>query len=85
MNIPASYLEIISAVYPSISWENLEFNQDGMVNDVVIVNQELVCRFAREDFGKKILAHEIRILEIVKRCVDIPIPELYEVRLISSN
>ncbi len=76
MNIPASYLESISAVYPGISFDHLEFNQDGMVNDVIVVNQELVCRFAREDWGKEILAHETKILEIVKRYVDIQIPEL---------
>ena len=76
MNIPASYLESISAVYPGISFDHLEFNQDGMVNDVIVVNQELVCRFAREDWGKEILAHETKILEIVKRYVEIQIPEL---------
>lgn len=76
MNIPASYLERISAVYPGISFDHLEFNRDGMVNDVVVVNQELVCRFAREDWGKEILAREIKILKIVKRYVDIPIPKL---------
>ncbi|MEH2423342.1 MAG: hypothetical protein V7K48_21260 [Nostoc sp.] len=34
MNIPFSYLERIRAVYPNISIDHLDFNQDGMVNDV---------------------------------------------------
>ena len=76
MNIPASYLERISAVYPDISFDHLEFNQDGMVNDVIVVNRELVCRFVKEDWGKEILARETKILEVVKRYVDIQVPQL---------
>lgn len=76
MNIPASYLERIAAVYPNISFDHLEFNQDGMVNDVVIVNRKLVCRFAREDWGQKILAREVKILKTIKRYVDLQIPKL---------
>lgn len=76
MNIPASYLERISAVYPNISFDHLEFNQDGMVNDVIIINQELVCRFVKQNWGQKILARETKTLEIVRRYVDIQVPEL---------
>ncbi len=41
VNIPSSYLKKIRAIYPNISLDHLGFNQDGMVNDVVIVNHEL--------------------------------------------
>ena len=74
MNIPASYLEKIRAVYPNISFDHLDFNQDGMVNNVVIVNHELVCRFAKEDWGKEALSHEAKVLQVVQSYVDLPVP-----------
>ena len=74
MNIPSSYLEKIRSVYPNISLDHLDFNQDGMVNDVVVVNHDLVCRFAKDDWGKEILAHEAKVLEVVQRYVDLRVP-----------
>ena len=55
-NIPSSYLDKIRAVYPNIPFNHLDFNQDGMVNDVVVVNHEFVCRFAKQDWGKQVLS-----------------------------
>ncbi|MEH2468212.1 phosphotransferase family protein [Nostoc sp.] len=74
MNIPFSYLERIRAVYPNISVDYLDFNQDGMVNNVVIVNHELVCRFAKDDWGKQVLSHEARVLEVVQKYVELRVP-----------
>ncbi|MBH8555658.1 phosphotransferase [Nostocaceae cyanobacterium CENA357] len=45
-----------------------------MVNDVVVVNHQLVCRFAKEDWGKQVLSHEAKVLEVVQRYIDLPIP-----------
>ncbi|MCP6761293.1 MAG: hypothetical protein NHB32_21735 [Fischerella sp. CENA71] len=56
MKIPVYYLDKIRAAYPNIEFEHLDFNQDGMVNDVVVVNHELVSRLAREDWG----SHTVR-------------------------
>ncbi|QMS88256.1 phosphotransferase [Nostoc edaphicum CCNP1411] len=74
VNIPSSYLEKIRAVYPNISLDHLDFNQDGMVNDVVIVNHELVCRFAKDDWGKQVLSHEAKVLEVVQKYVELRVP-----------
>lgn len=72
MNIPQKYLEKIRAIYPNISFDHLEFNQDGMVNDVVVVNHQIVCRFAKDEWGKKVLASEAKILEVVRNnCIDL--------------
>jgi aminoglycoside 2''-phosphotransferase len=73
-NIPSSYLDKIRAVYTNISFDHLDFNQDGMVNDVVVVNHELVCRFAKKDWGKEVLSHEAKVLEVVQRYIDLPVP-----------
>lgn len=74
VNIPSAYLEKISTVYPGISFEHLDFNQDGMVNDVVIVNHDLVCRFVKADWGKESLANEAKVLKIVQSYIDLPVP-----------
>ncbi len=74
VKIPCSYLEKIRAVYPNISFDHLDFNQDGMVNDVVIVNHEIVCRFAKDDWGKKALYHEAKVLEVVEKYVNLRVP-----------
>jgi aminoglycoside 2''-phosphotransferase len=74
VRIPSSYLEKIRAVYPNISFDHLDFNQDGMVNAVVVVNQEIVCRFAKDDWGKEILSHEAKVLELVQKYVDLQVP-----------
>lgn len=74
MNIPSSYLEKIRSVYPNISFDHLDFNQDGMVNDVVVVNYDLVCRFAKDNWGKEALSHEAKVLEVVKKYVDLRVP-----------
>ncbi|MEA5502661.1 phosphotransferase [Halotia wernerae UHCC 0503] len=73
-NIPSFYLNKIRAVYPHISFDHLDFNQDGMVNDVVVVNHQFVCRFAKEDWGKQVLSHEAKVLKVVQRYIDLPIP-----------
>lgn len=74
MDIPAPYLDKIRTAYPHLSFDHLDFNRDGMVNDVVIVNRELVFRFAREDWRKEMLSREVRVLEVVQRYVDLPVP-----------
>lgn len=74
MNIPSLYLEKIRAVYPDISFDHLDFNQDGMVNDVVVVNYEIVCRFTKHDWAKQVLNHEARVLEVVRKYVDLQVP-----------
>lgn len=79
MTIPEHYIERIRAAYPNLSLDRLEFNQDGMNNDVVIVNQQLVCRFTKADWAKEDLAKEVKILQIAQRFIDLPIPCLNHV------
>lgn len=74
MKIPSLYLEKIRAVYPNVSFDHLDFNQDGMVNDVVVVNHEIVCRFVKDDWGKEALLHEAKVLEVVRKYVDLRVP-----------
>ena len=75
VDIPCKYLEKIRAVYPNISFEHLDFNQDGMVNDIVVVNHQIVGRFAKDDRGKKDLAHEAKVLKVIQNYIDLQVPQ----------
>ena len=74
MNIPARYLEKIDTVYSNITFNHLDFNQDGLNNDVVVVNHHLVCRFPRTKRAKETLAHEAKVLEVVQSHVELAVP-----------
>lgn len=75
MEIPAQYVQRIQALYPQLEIKTLEFNSDGLVNEVVVVNGELVCRFVKEDWGRELLTTEARILSLLRPYVQLPIPE----------
>ena len=75
MHIPPVYLEKIKEVYPNLEVTKLEFNGDGLVNDAVIVNRALVCRFPRSDWAKTQLRHEARVLDLVRPHTEVSIPQ----------
>lgn len=74
MEVPQSYVDKIRAHYPDLELERLEYVRDGFNNDVVIVNEELVCRFPKRHWGADMLMHEARVLDLVKRHVDLMVP-----------
>jgi aminoglycoside 2''-phosphotransferase len=76
VTIPNHYIGKIQAFYPNLSLDSLEFNQDGMNNDVVIVNQQLGCRFPKTDWAKEALKSEVKILQVTQKFIDLPIPLL---------
>jgi aminoglycoside 2''-phosphotransferase len=74
VDIPSSYLRKIRDVYPNLSLDHLELNQDSLVNDVVIVDRKLVCRFPRTEWAKDILAHEAKVLEVARCSAGLSVP-----------
>jgi aminoglycoside 2''-phosphotransferase len=76
MMIPDRYIQKIRNVYPHLSLDRLEFDRDGMNNDVVIIDRQLVCRFPKNDWAKASLKHEIEILRVARQFIDLPIPHL---------
>jgi len=74
MDIPAAYLDRIHAILPTLVITSMHFNQDGMMNDVVIVNDQLIARFPKDGHAKESLSRESRILELVGARVGMPVP-----------
>lgn len=65
---------VVDRAMPDLDVEQIEVNQDGLINDVAIVNKELVFRFAKNERHAKILENEVRILDLVRQRVEVPLP-----------
>jgi aminoglycoside 2''-phosphotransferase len=74
MDIPAAYLDSIHAIFPALVIKSMHFNQDSMVNDVVIVNDQFIVRFPKDRHTKESLARESRILKLIKERAEMPVP-----------
>ncbi|MEJ2759373.1 MAG: phosphotransferase [Anaerolineales bacterium] len=66
--------EKIHLIMPDLEIEHLEHNREGLINDVVIINHELVFRFAKNDGFAQILNLELDILDLVRSHIDLPVP-----------
>ncbi len=65
----------IHAAYPALRIERLRLNDEGQNNDVLIVNDDLIFRFPRDDEGIDRLATEVALLGRIRPFVTLPIPE----------
>jgi aminoglycoside 2''-phosphotransferase len=71
----APYVAQIRADFPTLEIASARLNRDGVVNDVVIVNDEFVFRFAKSEEGRALLAHEAQVLSVIGRHVSAPVPQ----------
>jgi aminoglycoside 2''-phosphotransferase len=75
----AAYELRIREIVPDIAVTSLALNRDGLMNDVVMVNEELVFRFARHEYAFKHLNDEARILRFLRKYLTLEIPTLLHV------
>ena len=62
------------AIMPELDIQQLEINQEGLINDVLIVNRQLVFRFTKTDEFVQILEKEMRVLDFVRARVGVQVP-----------
>ena len=74
MEIPEPYLRIIHEQLSDVAGKVLRLNRDGLVNDVVIVDETWVFRFPKTEEGRHAQERESRILDVVRQYVDMPVP-----------
>src|SRR5215813_3502168 len=80
MNEIESYDLRIRKAVPQIKIESITLNRDGLMNDVVIVNGEVVFRFPKHEYSFKHLKNETRILRLLRNYISLEIPSpLYEI------
>lgn len=73
------YIQQLHKHYPQLSIDTVTLNQDGQYNDVLMINDELVFRFAKVPDAIKTLHHEVTILHSIQNRVSLAIPNpIYE-------
>ncbi len=69
------YRQRINQIMPDLEVESAELNQDGLVNDVVVVNRQWIFRFAKNDYGVKALASELQVVDALHGQVLLAVPD----------
>ena len=73
----STHLKRIRECFPHLVVESVQTNHDGLINDILIVNGELVFRFPKnETWARNLLANEIKVIELARNYLDIRIPEI---------
>jgi len=59
---------------PDLEIQQFEINNDGLVNDVAIVNGKYVFRFAKKKEYAEILHIEMKILDLIRTKIEVNVP-----------
>lgn len=74
-----SYEQRIGEIFPELQIRSIEFNGEGLTNDVAVINEELIFRFPKNEYAVNCLRNEIRILKLLKSYISLNVPvALYE-------
>jgi aminoglycoside 2''-phosphotransferase len=79
MNSLEQYAVRIREIAPEIDARSMRLNEDGLINDVVIVNEEFVFRFPKHEYSFKHFENEIKILRLLEGRLTLPIPRPFYV------
>ena len=72
-----NYEERIRELFPELTIDSISINREGLLNDAVVVNHELVFRFAKTGFGFTDPLAEAKVLHFLRKYITIQIPEPY--------
>ncbi len=76
MEINPAHQKKIKVIFPNLEISTIRANTDGLINNVLIVNENLVFRFPRNsDWGVKLFTNEIKVIELARKYVEIPLPQ----------
>ncbi len=71
------YLKRVRECFPRLDIVSVLMNQDGLVNDVLIINEEFVFRFPKNsDKARKILVNEYKVIKLAQQYVSMPLPQI---------
>ncbi len=72
----SAHLDRIHSCFPDLTVRSIEVG-NGLINDVLILNDELVFRFPKNSRAHQSLANEQIILELVRERIDVMTFDLY--------
>jgi aminoglycoside 2''-phosphotransferase len=64
----------VHQVMPDIEIVNCELHHEGLVNDVLIINNEWVFRFTKTAWGKELMEMETCLLRYLQSNISMPVP-----------
>jgi aminoglycoside 2''-phosphotransferase len=68
-------IERVRELYPGLEIRKSSARSEGQSNDVIIVNDEWVLRFAKSEAAQRDLDTEAKLLSVVPHYVDLRVPE----------
>ncbi|MCA9919072.1 MAG: GNAT family N-acetyltransferase [Anaerolineales bacterium] len=71
----AVYSQQITQAEPNLQIETTEFNQEGLVNDVLLVNGRRVFRFPKHEWAIDHLRQEAACLALARQHISLPLPD----------
>ncbi len=85
--IEREHIQQIRQARPDLEITHAEFNDDGMQNDIVIVNESIIFRFPRFEWVIEDMEQEMSALSLIRERSNIPVPswEKYEQGFISYD
>jgi len=66
--------EQVHKIFPDIQIDTIERHQEGLVNDVLIVNQAWVIRFTKTDWGEDLMDQEHKLLQLLQSKLSLATP-----------
>jgi len=69
------YAQCLKQRYPDLPIENISLNQEGQYNDVIVVNDALIFRFARYPVAIETLQRETVLLANIQNYLSLAIPQ----------
>jgi aminoglycoside 2''-phosphotransferase len=73
-NSTDTLLQRVRAIMPDLEIEHYERDQEGLINDVLIVNNQYVFRFAKTEKYARLLDAEMKILDLIRPNIGISVP-----------
>jgi aminoglycoside 2''-phosphotransferase len=64
----------VQGIMPDLEIRQFEVNQEGLINDVVIINHTFVFRFAKTENNPGLLDGENKILDLIRPRIGVEIP-----------
>jgi aminoglycoside 2''-phosphotransferase len=68
-------LQRARTIMPELKFEHYERDEEGLINDVLIINKQWVFRFAKSEEYARLLQSEMKILDLVRPQLDIQVPK----------
>lgn len=77
MNKIDFYEQRIRDIFPELSIETISLNDEGLNDNILIVNQELIFCFPKHEHALKKISIEAKIIELIKPYITLEVPNVF--------